>query len=43
MLLLSYDNKSLELNVPKQNIALGFDPLKMRYYTDFTVDDERDF
>jgi hypothetical protein len=30
-------NKLVELGVPKQDIVLGFDPPKMRHYTDFAV------
>lgn len=30
-------NKLVELGVPKQDIVLGFDPPKMRHYTEFAV------
>lgn len=30
-------NKLVEHGVPKQDIVLGFDPPKMRHYTDFAV------
>ncbi|MBE9207002.1 XisI protein [Nostoc sp. LEGE 06077] len=30
-------NELVELGVPKQDIVLGFDPPKMRHYTDFAV------
>ncbi|MBW4572222.1 XisI protein [Tolypothrix sp. VBCCA 56010] len=30
-------NQLVELGVPKQDIVLGFDPPKMRHYTEFAV------
>jgi hypothetical protein len=30
-------NKLVELGVPKQDIVLGFDPPKMRHYTEFAI------
>jgi XisI protein len=31
-------NQLVELGVPKEDIVLGFDPPKMRHYTDFAVE-----